>query len=296
MISIEQIAKLVIDETKRHPWILGSQLGFSIKSKFPDVRLKEKFGGLHSFVEKHCAGEVMFVGKHGLDDIYRHASVSAADNAKSDLADTSIPAAKPTFWSMFTDPRSAGKLWLKRSSAELEVAIESPNPVEDWLELRRLGTDDYREIAKHFLERVESEDREHFALILQTDEFWNSWSSAIRTMHAGRYQKTWVEFRREAICEAFRTRVKDSGLDENAVAQATAHFESSRHPPRSATVSLALSSRLQGLASTFSPRPVTNSLLRSTAAMVIAQMSEEELRGLWLPLGLVTDALRGRRS
>ena len=295
MISAEQIAKFVIDETKSRPSILGSHLGDLVQKKFPEVKLKEQFGKLRSFVENHCAGELVVVGKRGLDDIYRHASTSGDKDEASALPETCLPFEKPTYWGVFTNPRSAWRLWMKRSSPELEVAIESPAPAEDWLELRRMVTDDHRGIATRFLEKLDPEDREQLATILQGDEFWNAWAFQMRTLHGGRYQKMWVEFRRKAISESFGAKLKECGLDDSVNAQIVTQFDGSRQPPRMATVPFSFYSRSTPGTPPLG-RKIQDSLLRNTAAMVIAQMSDEELRGLWLPLGLISDALRGRRS
>lgn len=296
MISAEQIAKFVIDETKSRPSILGSHLGDLIQKKFPEVKLKEQFGKLRGFVEQHCAGELVFVGKRGLDDIYRHTSNSGDQNEASALAETGLHIEKPTYWGVFTNPRSAWRLWMKRSSPELEVAIESPTPIEDWLELKRLGTEDHRGIATRFLEKIDTEDRGPLATILQGNEFWSIWSSQMRTLHGGRYQKMWVEFRREAISESFGAILKECGLDESVSAQVATKFEGSRQPPRMPSIPLDFYGPYTRTTPPVGQKMLQDSLLRSTAARVIAQMSEEELRGLWLPLGLISDALRGRRT
>lgn len=62
------ITNYIIETVLKHPFILGSQLGSKVKQTFPS------FEGLKSYIDRHCAGEIICVSKHGPDFIYAHVS------------------------------------------------------------------------------------------------------------------------------------------------------------------------------------------------------------------------------
>lgn len=65
-----EIADSVIRLVRGAGRIRGASLGAAIRQTFPDVDLRQQYGGLRRFIEAHCAEHVVVVDKQGLDDVY----------------------------------------------------------------------------------------------------------------------------------------------------------------------------------------------------------------------------------
>jgi len=285
MPTIDEIVSVAVDAARRRPVVLGSYLGYAIKSKFPNVNLKVQFGSLRQFVEKNCSGRIAWIGKHGLDDEYRCEEASTPAS--------SVAVASARFWSVFSDPRLSETLWIRCDTGDLSIAPQTHSESQPWAKIEPLSVDDHRKIVTDFLQNIEPANRPSFEAIAKTPDFWSPWSRELRTHENGKYQEAWLRFRIEQIASGFKDRAISAGAQDKATAAAIAVLEASRKDLRKARTGFE-PRRAQYPYPTQLGGASSGSSLQDVAVSAITRMSEDELRSLWLPVGLVTDAIRGR--
>jgi hypothetical protein len=275
--------------------ILGSQLGLALTTDFPTLNLKVEYGGLRRFLQEHCSDIVVWRGKYHADDLYSPTKsgepIAAVEQQERRASATlSGAATRATAWAAFSNPNIAAKLAVKPSTAELLIiSHENESCPDDYRLIEKLTAEDYRHAAREYSLRVPQEDRAAFDTILDSEIFsWLNWSDALRSYEHGLLFYDWLAWRFNRICELFVDRVKAADVEERLLPVALANFKASK-PTR---VKSALSPQPQQALSSWRGSGLDLSFVRGVAQHAIAAMSEDDIRRLWLPLGMVLDAIQ----
>lgn len=258
---------------------LGSQLAAAVQRKFHPHRIdfKASFGGLASFIHIHCEREVLIVERYGLDFRYGRNGPTAVRNTAFSGSDA-ISSRPESAWKVFVHPLSkknllavspeTGELILKETGAELLPGLIS---------IRKLAPDDHREMIRTFV--TEHSPEKAFSVdFLSGSSFWSEWQKMLASLP--QVQKTWSQFRTNAIIEAFRQRMIEAGVSPNVATFAEQNLMKSRVPLLRASV------RYQ--------QDVKKQDLRNVVLGVVRDLSDDQLRQICLPVGKVWDSIYPR--
>lgn len=123
------------------------------------------------------------------------------------------------------------------------------------------------------------------AIESQNAEWWKKWDALFKT-HPEAPRQEWLRERKHLLREELVTRLQSLGLSKGAAEEARRQIEARPTRLKSATPATRSSGAM---------RPAecaATSSLRDAVLAAIAQLSDRELREVWLPAGLVYDALK----
>lgn len=291
MINEQEVAQFIIERMKQSPGMLGAPLGALTNAQFPGINFRLNYGGLRAFVEQFCGSEVEIIrGQWGKDDLYQLRSAGQSGEASGTAPASSETAASPieTPWKVFTVPESRGRLYVNPESETVKVAqAAGPVPEPPFVEVPKLTSEEHHRFATEFLPQIEMDERERFQELLAGENFWQRWFAATRTFAGGKYLKPWLTFRFDRICELLRERLRALGISDIAALICVEKVKQSKAADRPVP---AVNKRIPMTPST------SIGSLYDVARAALDAMSEEELRRIWLPLGVVADAIRRRES
>ncbi len=269
---------------------LGAQIGGAVSTQFGGLKMRASYGGLRTFVQTHCQGQVIRVGEKNGDDLYQFAgSEPATPTLPGELAKS---ASTHTAWDAFQRPKVEAKLTVNTETGELRVTDPSVPVQDSWREVSPLTLQEHREIAALFLPKVQEEDRATFSEALEGENYWVRWANQLHTIGGGKYKLEWGAYRFAEVCRIFKDRLRTHAMSDELAAAALDHLKASQKRKIVKFASAAL------VSSTSIPanRPSTGSLhLKDLIKTAIDLMGENELRQVWLPVGEVFDALRIKR-
>lgn len=282
MADEQQIAASITEQVNAAHKISGAQLGFVLTSRFPDFR--QKFGTLRSFVEKFCTDTVGVIPPTEKGDVF----YVPASMLSSMQAEAPKPLEPEPAWRAFTAPKSPSRICINTESGDFRVGLKTdPEPAVPWVAVPSVSPEDHRRIASEFLTEIPEEDRSGFQDIVNLPNFWQPWVARLGTFQQGKYSKGWAVFRFNKLCALFLDRLKSIGVEERLAAVSLQRLK-------------ALKSASRDLAHATVPKsPATapsNCSTRNLAITALEEMSENELRQVWLPLGPVADAIRKSHS
>jgi hypothetical protein len=268
--SPAEIADILTARAARSEQVLGSQLGDAVRDHLPGTSLKS-FGGLRRFVATYCP-ELKWFGGHGGDDIYSLAKGGDPPSSSEQLFSR-------TPWAAFATPTIPDVVAVSKNG-ELRVVPAASEIPSGFSEVSKVSVEEHRALAEEFLNSVD--DLDHVASLKKAlergNDYWPEWQKAVG--NSGLLSE-WLAHRGERIEGMFVSRLNGAhlDLDEDAKRQALHVFLS---------VKLA-SSRVGNVMRPFRQPTGGNAALRPLAHRVIDQLSDEELRRIWLPLGLILD-------
>jgi hypothetical protein len=153
------------------------------------------------------------------------------------------------------------------------------------------AADVHRAAARAFIDRpgVDPRCREALSLALEdsSEGWWAKWQTTVRTEFPG-CLLAWAEHRRQTLQTLLEARLREVTADESAARAAYSAVSGSRlqrrHPesPARANPEGALPPTRQAQG-----RPTLFAVVQAA----IGNMSERELRQLWLPVGVLLDAI-----
>lgn len=280
MSSEQDIARFIETQIKNYPGISGAKLGALATAQFPGVNFRIQFNGLKSFVKQFCPPEIeIMVGGPGGDDAYRCTTAPSADQEGATVSPVSEVTETP--WSAFASSDSPNTLRLNRESGELDVVPSSMRPaVAPWIDVPKVSTEEYRQIASSFLSQIADVDRYHFSALLHLPDFWDRWFAETRAFSGGKYLRAWVSFRFHKLCETFLGRLTEAGVSSDAALKYLERLKQSKKSKKELRRDHSME---------FGDEQST---LRRIATAAIKEMTDEDLRRVWLPLGVISDALR----
>ena len=287
MNATEEIVQFLIQTVASSGPITGAQLGARVKDQFPGFDWKKDFGNLHGFIQRQCPDKVVLVSSTP-DHMWALAEV-AGDRAQQ------IPARIPTSaWQAFVNERITEKIFVSTETGEVSVVPATGAVPAGFVEVPKISHGDHLQLAKEFLGRVEPSDQAQFQGELKKPDYWQRWNTALKFVKGGQYLIAWHEFRVQRICEIYAARLREAGISsEEIVARSVENLRRLR--------SEAYSQKQRQGSATGKPVPALSyerrrdrqaRPLQEIAIEAVRSLSEEELRRLWLPMGVVIDALR----
>jgi hypothetical protein len=275
--------------------MLGALLGSRLRPALGGRTLKEQgYGTLSDFAKRHLA-EVVSQDVGASDVVFRlndsASSPAGAINSSFGSANL-LPAAPDDLFRIWKSPRFPYRLAVRKSNAAVRALRVGDVADDDEIVVVPPPAETHDAIAKRFIDEHLPEDLrgEFRSKIDERDPlWWRAWDALFNErLPAGRSQ--WLRFREDQLFAELDRALTEAGLAEDLrplVRSAMQRSRAQQHKPRPSDTA---------------PRaPVVagsgaDAALRNIVHAVIERMSEEELRRIWLPLGLVADALgRGAR-
>jgi hypothetical protein len=276
----KEIADYIVQLLREHETLLGSALGAKVKARFSDFNIKI-YRNLKTFINLYCSDHVKPIAQHGLDirwglqqqfeggrltEVIQSPGgtgglVNSIEGVISTLPSSASPFAmkRNSPWQAFINPTAVETLQVNLDNAEIQISSSGNSP------------------AKPFIPQLDPADQMQFKVILGGEDFWNKWSDEMRAKPYRKYSQTWVDFRFYKLCEFFRQRLTGLGAAETVIHSSLENLKESKSRER-----LKIEPK--------TPSGVDS--IRDAVLRAVEKLNEDELRQLWLPVGVIHDALR----
>jgi len=220
--------------------------------------------------------------------------------SRSEFVHLSTSAGKTiTFWAAFTNPNRDNRLALDKATMQLVIVPRGKRIQPPFEDLPKVTLEEHRKIAHEFLAQVDLPDRQYFQQIADAPNSWPQWFWHIRNDGGGKYFNAWLNFRTEALRKTFEERLAKLGLDQTAAAPLIDKLlESKQRKPRQSdpSVGFTRSSAPYNRKTTSKQTPTSENEIRRLAIIALSEMTVDELRRLWLPLGAIMTGFRSDES
>lgn len=264
--------------------LLGAQLGLSVQSSIGQTARDHGFANLADFVRRNLADEVSV--QVGAQDVVFQLTtpgsaiaLTLASSGASALPEP--PPLQPDLRKVWKAPTGPFSLRVRVTDGDVRAAGREVPPAEGEVVLTSPSEEQHKAIARRFLDdHLPGEQRQAFETILVSRRaWWLDWDRLFRET-APRLRVEWLRFREKHLMELLDRALREAGLNDEAHRAALDIVERSRPAPRK-------------LDSAPAGRPSEG--LRAALLATVQGLSEEELRRVWVPAGLLADALlRGR--
>lgn len=281
----KEIAAFVIDFVKGRGSALGCQLGAELHVKFPGTNFRLEYGGVRRFIDSNCHGEVVRTGTRGGDDIYSHVSNTTNEIKLTELQHPD----QVTEWDVFQKPGNRLQLLVNPTSGMTKIAEEQEAVAEGMRVIPKVKGEEHLAIAKEFLRQIPPPDVTRFAAALGEDDYWRAWTRLMNSMPGLKYKSGWTAFRFDQICGLLAARLKELGVSEVPALAALERVKAVKKLKQAKNESGRSFSAAARITATLSDEE-----LRRLAKLAIDAMGNDDLRRVWLPLGVIADALRTR--
>jgi len=276
-----------------HREITGALLGELIRRNARNLNIREIVGipfgaGANSaFVRTYLSGHLVQSGRKGSDIVYTIIQNDA------ELPSVS-PAASSTAWKAFVSPSEQDVLFVDPVKPEILIhASGSENPTAELLKIPSISTEEYKTIQGDFTEKLaQGREEEPFIKALRESKDNNEWFNLLRTTSNTDY-RNWLLIRREKIEELFADRLATAKLPVETIESLMRIFKSSQ---LRATEERRKLYEIHTIQAASQEGPVVSPILeddrfRQGILQAVSAMSNDELRKLKLPYGVVFDAL-----
>ena len=275
----------------------GPTLGSLLTAADRATYQQEGLAKLGDFVRKHLAGEVV-VEPGG---VFRLAQAGSTDGAAG-ASRGGYPSAntQPKVVDLFKTWKSPGsphRLRITVSGGEVVEArqvLRGTAPVDSEYELEVLDNAAHMQIARNFVETEMPESlREAFLLaISETDQhWWQRWNEMF-TASAVDFpdgQRKWLSYRHRGLVDALKDALRKGGVEGDAVDNACKRILEPAAPKAAGPGGAKGSS---GGAAARLDDGLHELSFRDVILGTIEQISDEDLRRLWLPAGILFDLAR----
>lgn len=294
---------------------LGAHLGGRIRGRFPEFNVRTH-GSLKRFLLQFCPS-VVFLGKQGMDDLWgtrenefreSQANGSPVASISQSIPPVASPHQQPirrmvprplSPWRAFTNPSAVELLFVNPNNGDVAafyVPAQAPN---GWKEVPKLATEEIRTFSREFAVQFGSSDQEHLLGLLTEHEFWHRWGIELKIWKAGAYYGNWIGFRNSRIESVFKQRLEGLGVADDVKARAWTGLRGANYrsvPSHSLPASCNKSSPDGLIAKPTHKVGRDRDLdLRSAVLISINALTDEDLRKIWLPAGLLIDAIKKQR-
>lgn len=285
----DEIKGFIVECLKGTGKIMGSTLGSRLRSKFPDIDLKE-YGGLKRFIENNCKDEVVTVRGRGRLDAYTHVSHTppgVTSESQRDLLQ--IPQGESeSIWRVFSNPNLPLEVLVNSKTGRPMISSDGESVSESFINIDKISREEYRDMAWEFLPVVNESRQAELRKALDLEDFWPRWAKLVNKNRADGTFERWREWRKEHIIRLFENRLKLANLPDHIIRKASTAFKESqeyvhRMKQPKPTGGGELTKHNSGAHS-----------LRDVVHSAIDRMSEDELRRISLPAGIVVDIISKR--
>ncbi|QLQ29613.1 MAG: hypothetical protein HZT39_16520 [Pseudoxanthomonas sp.] len=267
----EDVVAYIRSEIASDARLSGAQLTQRLKEKWSDWS-PQRFGSktLRSFITENLP-EFTELGRAGLDPIY---GVPPAATQQAAL--------EGNLWRAWSSPKSPYAVVVAVATGTAKLVAVGGDVGDQEIKLSSPDSDFHREIARDFLKiQFPGVASDLVPLITNNPQWWQQWVKEIRKRGIS---ASWGQFRFHRLLSSFEKALDEHQLSPSArdaaVIQLRSALEGEVEPARKVE-GAAASSRLHEL--------------RRVAIAVVESLSEEELRELKLPLGLMVDAMRRKQ-
>jgi hypothetical protein len=292
--AIEDLPALLaqLKQTVTGPTILGSQLGEHLlrTTTALDRRLNlKRFGGLRKFSRDYLADLVVLKAQHapGQPEIY-DVLIELPGEASSTTSRVPLPFTPRNaryFWYAISNPQSRYKLAILSGKIICHVKGELP---EGATEFTPFTFDDYAKLAKNFVASLPASSRatgDHLIGSTQASDLHPKFMLFLREECGPAYVQKWDAIRKKAAVNLFAERTTTTGISEpqlNSYKEILATLDT--RSTSNKTIRAANTPALP------SGRELTQ--VQSLAIKIILQMTDDQIRSLNFPFGLVVDATK----
>ncbi len=287
----ENIGRIVTDIENfclKHPapQVLGTELGEFFSDQIRDLDVKEKFGGIRGLIEARCTN-VISTGKSGMDNVYTHRKRLGDIPAGVSKGAGEKESERKNPWRAFSNPMLRERLFFSPDNKKLVVLSEGEEIPEGYCEVQKVTEDEYRKIASLFIQSEFPQNAEEFEL--KGNNFWLPFSKEVGSRGGKTAHARLLSLRMIMLNKFLEERLKSLGLDEDEIEGFASYVRGFRRKKllREETLS---PERVAG-STHLLPMPTG---IREIVRACVDTMSEAELRQLWLPLGIMLDALLRR--
>lgn len=265
----------------------GSELAVLLKVQHPGFA-PQIFGcfNLRDFLRKFVP-EIVVVAKSGGDVIYGLKREKGTEEAKrpgfdaglENWAEQGFTIKDSKVWKTFATPSSKFLLCGNPTTSEVQVIPPSQTPPgAPWVRIPSCPEDTHKKIAQDFIATLpDANQRAVLGKTFETHPWWIYYLHSARQIGQG---INWLSYRRQRIEQEFKKALHAVGIQGNY--SVIGRFDSYQRELRTPA------QLLTGLPQDFTPSPE----LRRIISAALDRMSETELRSVWLPIGLVLDALK----
>lgn len=261
--SIPEIRAAILDIlSTRGGQALGSQIGFKLRQIFPNLEIKERFGGLNNLIAQCTPEEVFCIGKSGLDNCY-----STSDDGY--LNEKTVKQITP--WSIFHNPLLPGEVGVRHDTGKLVFLSEDIDARVS--KIARVTHAEQKNLIKDFVNTKVPPQEHHLFDSVQHAEDSEYWSVFKKILTSLKLVSQWIEYRNLHLHRILVEKMSDIGISPSAMTDQSQH--SFQHKDISP-----ISKRVERIGT-----------LKDLAIKVISQMDETQLEKVWLPLGEIWAAL-----
>jgi len=262
----EVILNTIRETCKMSREVRGSTLGAVLKIKFPMLNFRDTYGGLHKFISTECTDLLKFSHKQGGDDVFSVINGSVRTFASD----------PSTVWRIFGNPNETGNLFYNAESCTISLELlDSQTTHEEMSPVPRITHEEQKILIQEFAAGALGE--EELALIKQALDSTDYWQRSVGIFKKSRPSRLsdFVEFRKAQLLTLLQQRLIAAGANPSQAQEVSKWVEEKKKPMHQSPKSLYL------------PRPDRKVILD-----LIAQMSNEELDQLRLPIQTVADLVR----
>ncbi len=295
------IARALVEKTKERGagrGLLGSAAGNVARNVDPTFH-PQQYGvrTLREFVEKFVP-DLKIVGLSGPDPIYGLVDWQAGlESATPEDFDA---------WRVWVSPSSPFCLAVSKANGAVRPLDRSQEPPDGSVRIMPAGIHVHRTIAEDFLKELGGEAPPQLQAVLHSPQpdWWRAWESVLRQMRGSDAFRRWLKHRHDGLLAALRGELEAASVSPIAINQALESVVATHRSKRAAAAQSPVGTgSVQPAVTKALPRAsltsnVVNSDVRLSRLVqaIVARMTDEDLRRLNLPLGLVLDALRDRST
>ena len=269
--------RLIVGQT-----ISGPSLGIQVLDELRQRQITQDlkhFGGLRSFIREYLSD---FLQIHEESDTY---TVRGEDDQVPGWA--TVDGSSRLFWDLFNNPRRQGKFALVNSTL---IATGGDQPVPPGaITISPMSNADYLDIATKF--SALQQNPKEFEPVLSTsseETFFSAWTELLRSI-GPEAVKEWETHRVQNVLTTFSERLRDAGAEGGLIDQHSSELDKSQQKARAQTKAKAARA-LSESDSNVEAQPTTTSF-REILRYASENLSEEEIRKISIPIGLVVDAI-----
>jgi hypothetical protein len=278
---------------------LGTEISTELKEKMPDIDFKQRFGGIRRFIDSYCSN-IRVSGKSGMDYVYSHARY--LNESFTPVHDRDVHVSP---WKVFTYPFSEYRLFFNPQDNSLVIIEPSTDIGEGLVEISKVTEDEYRQIAADFLKHESPIEAESLRQVIVQPNFWMPFTNAIKESLGYEGFGKLISWRLERLKEIFRERLSSKGIDQDKITEVFRYLNKVRkgRPNHLKPATTAINQARLERPGYSSPRLRNKHILSESVPIqlrkiihaCVENMSEEQLRQIWLPVGMVMDFARSRQ-
>ncbi|HXA16747.1 MAG TPA: hypothetical protein VN380_07140 [Thermoanaerobaculia bacterium] len=269
-----KIRDALLEQLQLQPKV-GSQLGFALHQKWPELNMRSQYGGLRRFVHEFCAGSIEWRGKSGLDDIF--GIPGQEPEAATRQSHTPLDPTYFRAWHAFTRPDYHDVAAINITGDLIVVDSKSAVP-DGYKRVDGLTDENYREMARDFAKNQDASVASKLEAIIAKPKFWRDWLSALDGLALA---PSWRRLRLQRLEQIVKTKLLAAGVQAGEANLIWLRLRAARKPETSESKAI----RELPMA------PYQISHLRDIAHLTIDRLSDTELREIRFPLGAMADAV-----